>query len=216
METYYFPLSDLEEGKVYVYESMAEAKLADEVWYYKSLNKDGETYLIGQFYRPDWRVQQVVIEKKTDLGMITDSVKLFFADTTGRDIPVEVDVINRAAFPFYRNPDDTLLYKIRWTDPQSSLEYTLDRRRIYAGDTSITFNGRSVPAIRFNVQEDLETFYSHDGATYSGWQGEEIYALDIGLVYYKKEIGDPFTKEFRLVEIVPGETFFDSLESDLK
>lgn len=215
MEAYYFPLDVLEEGQVYTYESLSEPKMLDDIWYYKTLQRDGEIYLAGQSYDENWRVSQLVVEKRIDLGMITDSVTLFSPDSSGRDLAIQVKVTNRATYPFYRDRSDTLLYRIQWTEPGTGLEYTLDRQRVYEKDTVVSFDGKELAAVSFVLEEELETFYEHDGATRSGWGGQEIYAQGIGLFYYRKEIGEGFTREYRLKSIEDGEEYFAKLESEM-
>lgn len=208
MSEYYFPVDNLiDNGQVYIYSSTNDAPLADEVWYYTAVVGQGSKYLIGQNYGEQWQVKQLVVEKQTELGMITDSLRLFSLDSSGQSLASQVKISNRATFPFYRNEADTLLFKTTWTDALTGLQYTLDRKRIFRGDTTYNYNGESIPSVYFDLIEDLETFYDHDGATNSRWTGREVYAKGIGLVYFSKTISD-FNRSYQLSSIMAGDEFF--------
>lgn len=200
MASYYFPISELSDGLVYRYEAIGELPLPDENWYYKAFDRGDDRYLVGQAYSVDGRVSQFVMEKETALGMITDSILLFFPDSSAKDLPVPVQVNKKAVFPFYFNSDEFLEYEIVWTNPTDSLQYTLGRKRRYSGDTLISFEGKTRQGVIFSLNESLETFWVHDGATNSEWGGIEIYLEGIGLYYYRKNVSEQLVKEYRLAD----------------
>ena len=78
---------------------------------------------------------------------------------------------------------------------------SLIRNKQYAGKVNYRFKGTDKPAIQFSLKElvDDET-EGHLEAQYSGL---EIYAKDIGLVYYYKEISDELRLQYQLVDIYP-------------
>ena len=198
MSDYYFPISELQDGLVYQYESVNQPDLPKENWFYKTLVSDQDTFLAGQFYSPSGRVQQLVIERQTDLGILQDSLILFQRGADSLDIPIPATVAPSAVFPYYKNPNEELKYKIVWTDAADSLQYTLERRRRYTRDTVWLFDAKELPAVVFDLEEELETFREDMGATESAWSGMEVYAKGIGLVYYTKEISPEYTKAYRL------------------
>lgn len=53
-------------------------------------------------------------------------------------------------------------------------------------------------AVKFSVAEILDDYF--DGHLETKTKGEEIYAENLGLVYFKKQIGDGLTLEYELVE----------------
>ena len=207
MASYYFPISELSDGLVYRYEAIGELPLPDENWYYKTFVRGSDRYLVGQAYDIEGRVSQLVMEKETDLGMITDSILLFFPDSSDKDIPVSVKINKKAVFPFYYNSDELLEYEIVWIGPSDSLQYTLSRTRQYAGDTSVSFQGKMHRGVIYSLEETLETFWTHDGATNTEWGGIEVYLEDIGLYYYRKDVSKNLVKEYRLAERMTMDAF---------
>ena len=209
MASYYFPISELDDGLVYRYEAVGALPLPDENWYYKAFVRGSDRYLVGQAYSPEGRVSQLVMEKETTLGMIADSILLFFPDSSNKDIPVSVDINKKAVFPFYYNSDERLDYEIIWTSPSDSLQYTLGRQRQYSGDTAIVFEGKMRQGVIFSLEESLETFWVHDGTTNSRWGGIEIYLEGIGLYYYRKNVSKELVKEYRLAERMTMNAFLN-------
>jgi hypothetical protein len=211
MSDYYFPISELEDGLVYQYESVNQPDLPKENWFYKTLVSDRDTFLAGQFYSPSGRVQQLIVERQTDLGIVQDSLILFQEGPDSTDIPVPATVAPSAVFPYYKNTDEDLIYKIVWTDPADSLQYTLKRKKRYIRDTVWVMDAEELPAVVFSLQEELETFRADMGATESTWSGMEIYARGIGLVYYTKEISPEYTKAYRLKNRYAMDFFLEEL-----
>ena len=64
------------------------------------------------------------------------------------------------------------------------------------GNTTWNWQGKTVPAIRFSTNDSFET--EKDGWTTSVWTGEEIYAKNIGLEYYRRNIAEDLRLEFEL------------------
>jgi hypothetical protein len=198
MSSYYFPVDQLKNGQYYNYVSVNDTRLPDDQWLYHSYDRDSQTVLISKAFDYDGEVTQVIVESVSTLGILADTVTLFLKDSLGKDVVVSAKVSKRAVFPFYRNPEDTLIYSIMWVDPEDQLEYTFSRKRVFKGDTTYDINGEALDAIRFDLIESLETFWVHDGTTSSEWSGSEIYAKGVGLVYYIKRISPEFTREYRL------------------
>ena len=69
------------------------------------------------------------------------------------------------------------------------------------GHTTWMDHGKSIDAIRFKTEDKFET--EQEGWTTSAWTGEEIYALDIGLVHYRRDISDKLHLEFNLESRTP-------------
>lgn len=201
LSDYYFPIEEWTSEHLYTYESLSEPKMVDEVWQYGVHNTGDQLYFKGQALDHNQVVTQIVMEQRTDLGMVTDSMVMYWEDSNSVAQRIDVKVINRATFPFYENSKDTLLFKVKWTDPSNGLEYTLDRQRVLHGDTTLHIMGKDIRAKVFLLFEELETFFVDDGATQSSWSGLEIYGEQIGLVYYKKEISPTLIREYRLKSI---------------
>ena len=210
MSSYYFPITELEDGLVYTYRSVNMKELDDEVWFYKSIITPQDTFLAGQAYSADGRVEQLVVERKVDLGIIQDSLILYHTGPDSLDIPVKCTVGPGSVFPFYQNAEDTLQYKVTWTDPTDTLSYILEKRKAFSHDTTFLFEGKDLPAVSFWTYEAVETFRKDLGMTESAWVGEEIYAQGVGLVYYRKEISPDFLKAYQLSHRSDMSSFLNS------
>jgi hypothetical protein len=97
-------------------------------------------------------------------------------------------------------------YQIEYLEPgPDSVRVILTRFRKYVGNETYHLNGKDYPAMRYTVDETLET--ETEGFTTTTWTTTEIYAKGLGLVYYKKAIEDGFVLEYRLKEIVGYEQY---------
>jgi len=207
---YYFPFDNLKNGLIYQYSSVNHPELEDEFWYYSSTVDSGHKILKGVLYNSFGLPTQRVLEKEVRLGILQDSLILY----RQHDSLSKVIVISpgpASVFPYYRNPNDSLIYKVGWTDPSDSLEYTLIRTKVFEADTVWSFQDKNFAAVIFSLEESLETFRSDIGMTNSAWSGREIYARGLGLVYYQKDIGPEFTKSYRLEDRYDLEQFQKSI-----
>ena len=195
--SYYFPIESFPEGgMVYRYRNLRDPEAEPEVWRHiprgpglvESINYgSGEEIALRQF------------DKIVNNGVMTDSLLLYSQDTTGRQREIKVKVISPHRFPF--QPGDSTkvwLTHLDWYQPEDSLHIVLQRRRRFAGDTTWTSDGKTIPAVRFRTEDTFET--EEAGWTSSTWSGEEIYAKGIGLVYYKRKISEEMVLEFELVK----------------
>lgn len=192
---YYFPLDQFPIGGVtYRYRNMRDTLADPEIWHYQkvaprrmlSVNKDAEGHdLLYQY------------DRFTPTGVVTDSLILFFQDALEHKHRIPVKVIAPNRFPFDAvDSTKVWLTHLDWRQPKDSLHVVLERRRRYLGPVTWTYEGRSIPAVRFRTEDKLET--EEVGWTNSAWTGEEIYAKGIGLVYYRRNIAEGMVLEFAL------------------
>ena len=85
-----------------------------------------------------------------------------------------------------------------WDQKTDSLEVSLTRNRRYLGKTQYTIDGQTYDCARFLLREMLTT--DREGMTKSQWVGTELYAKNLGLVYYRKEISPNYILEYQLDE----------------
>lgn len=192
---YYVPINTLPgEGKVYTYRNLRDSTAAPEVWRHKRAEKDR---IESINYDPNGAETQRQYDRIVIDGVVTDSLVLLFQDSTGQRTQTRVRVISPYRFPF--QPGDASkvwLTQLEWNQPGDSLKVVLQRRRRFDGDTTWTYQGKSLPAVRFTTDDTLET--EEVGWTNSTWKGIEIYAKGIGLVYYKRSISRDMVLEFAL------------------
>ena len=78
------------------------------------------------------------------------------------------------------------------------------RNRRFRGDAEYIFKNkihripRKVKCVEFIVQELVDDF--NDGHWERQYIGKELYAENLGLIYYKKEIDENFVHEYELVD----------------
>lgn len=192
---YYFPVDDFpEEGMTYTYRNQTDRTAPPEIWRYFNRGKD----LIESI---NYGLEDEVVLRQFDRivsnGVVTDSMFLFWRDTAKVLHQIDVNIISPYRFPFEPGDSTKLwLSHIDWNQPGDSLHVVLKRGRRFAGNTQWTMNDKSIPAVRFTTEDTFET--EKDGWTSSTWTGEEIYAKNIGLVYYKRKFSDQLIIEFSL------------------
>ena len=197
---YYLPADELgEQGIDYIYRSKSDTNLPPEIWRHIQTS---EGHITSINYDHNQQVVQKQYERVVGNGVLIDSLHLYFYDDSGRTITLPVKILSPNRFPFDA-VDSTKIYltHLEWVQPGDLLHVILERRRQFMGDTTWNWNGKTLPAIRFKVQDKFET--EQVGWTTSGWKGEEIYAEGLGLVYYRRNISEHMILEFELDEQRP-------------
>jgi hypothetical protein len=195
LSSYYLPMEALEgEGLLYSYRSIVDTTLVPEVWQHI---KTSEGHITSINYDPSQQVVLKQYERVVGNGVLIDSLNLFFYDSMGRTLSLPVRVLSPHRFPFQpRDSTQVWLSHFEWWQPHDSLHVVLQRRRRFMGETTWNWEGKPVPAVRFRTEDSFET--EKDGWTTSSWTGEEVYAKNIGLIYYRRNISKELELEFEL------------------
>ncbi|MFK7933470.1 MAG: hypothetical protein AB8G22_08160 [Saprospiraceae bacterium] len=203
---FYFPVETLDDGLVYEYESVSNDTFPPVYWYYRNIKQKDDLYLIGTAYGVDLLPSQLVTEAVVSNGMLLEDMYLFVNDTLGGQKQVPVEIQSGSAFPFLvKDSTGVFLYKVKWSMPDSpEISTTLIKNRRFLGDTTYTYAGKEYPAVIFTVKELIEQ--RAEGSLELEYDGVEIYAKNIGLVYYKKEIQAGFIQEYALAKTYPMTT----------
>ncbi|MEM1323079.1 MAG: hypothetical protein AAGG75_22635 [Bacteroidota bacterium] len=199
IKAYYFPVEELKEGLVYEYNSVGKDSLAPEYWYYKTFEQDSGLYFTGQYYNYDFEIGQFVSEEVVGNGTLLHQLFMYEpADSNGQQLRFSVEIEVPNVFPFeVRDSGGVFLYKIKWTSPSQPERRTrLIRNRRYLGKRPYEFNGEQHEAIAFSTRDLIET--NEEGYQELQYDGEEIYAKGIGLVYYRKAIDSNLVLEYQL------------------
>ena len=197
---FYFPLRELKEGLVYEYRSVNNDSLAPYYWFYRTMPADSGMYLTGMNYGYDFVPTQFVQEEWVSNGMLLDTLFLYYSDTTGRQLPLEVEIEAGNLFSFKAGPESgVLLYRVRWRDPyQPDVWTTVIKNRQFVRDTTWIWEGKPREAVVFHLKE---LFSIEDGGSLEQtYDGMEIYAKGLGLVYTKKTINENFILEYELAD----------------
>jgi hypothetical protein len=111
----------------------------------------------------------------------------------------EVKIVAGNSFPFVvKDRFGIFLYHIKWkSNDNDSTTYSVIKNRIFMGDTTFYLNKQEIPAIIFRVKEKIEV--ENEGVTGQLFEGMEIYAKGIGLVYYEKKVSKEAIMAYRFV-----------------
>ena len=96
------------------------------------------------------------------------------------------------------------------------VETTLIKNRRFMGDTTFVYQGQTHESILFEVRELFERDDQEEGYFEQEFSGIEIYAKDIGLVYYRKEITSELIIEYQLVDQYPMTELEEKFENLLE
>lgn len=212
IEAYYYPVKELVNPLVYEYQSVNNDSLGNQYWYFNTIMTDTAAYFTANLYNDFFEVEQLSIEEYVSNGMLQKEYLLYGSNLEGQQIPFPAEIEYANAFPF--EVSDSLgvfLQKMKWTFSEEPLHTTtLIRNRRYIGDDRYTDKGQEKEAVVFSVQEVIDDF--NNGSLETKTNGTEIYAKDLGLVYFKKRISENFVLEYELSDIYS----MDQLEQKFK
>ena len=219
LRAYYYPLEDLGgPGKVYCYQGAISEQDPPFYWHLRKLEEDGKTYLEGMYYDYRFMPFQYFKEEVFPNGTRLRAFHLYEYDSLGQQYEIPVKIEGGNVFPFQLKDTFAVLYtKLSWQnrldentgalipDGQDPVSTTLIRNRQYAGDTTYVFGGNSYEAVRFYVRElvDVES----EGHIEQEYDGMEVYARDLGLVFFQKNVTPEFKIAYRLEKVITYEDF---------
>ena len=186
-------------GEVYVYKAASELALPEEIWHYRFDPGYRGNYLNAVMYTPAGDPVQKSIERLNRDNAELLSLELFYFEEDSLQT-IEAKVNRPVTFSFAAIDDaPEVNYELEYYDSSSdtdSVRVILNKTRRVIGREMFYFAGQEVPAVRIETREILET--ETEGFTETEWTGTEIFAQDIGLVYYRKKINEQFILEYTL------------------
>ena len=189
---YYFPVRDLinTEGKVYAYQNTGTLPGPDTIyWYYLGVDLDTALYLSLTRYAPDFSPQQLSREEVTNDGMRMRELTVFELDSAGISLPNRTDILFDRSFPFYlEDPPAAAGYRLKFASSNTRTTY-VSLNRYYRADTTVTILGQQREAIVFDLLGEVSQRDRDEGDISPTFSGYEIYARDLGLVEYYRELG---------------------------
>lgn len=188
---YYFPLKDLKDGLVYEYRELEMDSLSPDFWYYRTLPTDSAFYFTKAYYQNDFVPRQLYRELMVDNGIVIKDLYLFEADSSGQQVQTKAEVISSNVFPFEVSGSDELyIYQVRFqlpSQPHGNTTVLINRR--FLGDTTYVFHDKTYDAVQFEVLGSVDQRDSILGDIEPHFSGKEIYAENLGLVYYERAYG---------------------------
>lgn len=203
---YYFPVLDLQAGKVYVYDLPAGDSSAPDYWYYRGFVRDSGIFLSGTYYDPQFEIRQIIREKLVSGGSLMRDYFIYEADTSRNTLTrIQADITAPTVFPFQvQDSLGVFLFSLSYAPPstRNAQIYVIRNRRYGGKGPDFELNGKRYPTIRFFLREAVG--YEKEGAAEIEGAGEEWYAKNIGLVYRRVFYGgeNGFEKAFQLKEII--------------
>ncbi|MEZ4962489.1 MAG: hypothetical protein R2830_21855 [Saprospiraceae bacterium] len=214
IEAFYFPLDKLEDGKVYEYQSVGNPNDPPMYWYYKSMKEGGHQYLLGTSYDTEFSPDQFVREERAANGMLLADFYMYEKDSTGKKMQLRANIEAANVFPFaVKEPAGVLLSSVHWQSLGDSARLSLVRNRQFDKDTTVSFKGKNLSAVKFLTRElvDQET----EGHLELEYGGMEVYAKGIGLVYFKKNISEKWQMAYRLADVYDMKDFEEKFKTVL-
>lgn len=202
IEAYYFPVDELSEGLVYEYRGKDPAD-PPFYWYFRSFLQDTADFLTSTYYDYNFNPFQLIREERMHDGMIIRESFLYETDSLGYSKQVSVQVPQASQYPFLLYSEHpVVVQESRWSMPaDSGAVTTLLRNRQFMGDTTVYVDGQPYEAVKFYVRELIDI--DKEGHMEYEYDGEEIYAKGIGLVFTERRIAEGFTTSFFLAKRYP-------------
>ncbi len=197
---FYYPVYDLQEGKVYEYRPVKNDTLPVDYWYYSSHEVDEKLHFTGNYYNDRFQVQQFFREtQEADAMMLSDFI-LYDTDDAGKQEQINVEILSKNTFPTnFVDSTKTFQMGVKWSIPDEvGTTISLTRDRNYIGMSKYTYQGKRIECAIFKTLENIEHFVADDGYLEPSFPGIEIYGKDIGLVYYKKQLSADVIIEYEL------------------
>ena len=206
---YYFPVRELinTDGKVYAFASTGTLPSPDTVyWYYLGVDLDTSLYLSVTRYGPGLNPVQLSREQLMNDGVRLRELTLFEADSAGRAIPTQAEILYNQTFPFYLDETTAAGYRLRLANSIGRTTY-VTLNRYFRNDTTLSVMGEERDAILVELQGEVSQRDAVEGDISPTFSGYEIYARGLGLVEYYRDLGAAGTTGGRLIRRLPMAEF---------
>lgn len=199
LDTYYFPLDELDSAQVYTYSSLLDERHPSERWIYKSLDSGQRlrSYNLDSNNRVSLSQQEIVVSN----GTLLDDLDIITYDSLGVKSVSNANIEGANMFSFeWMDTSNIVFYKISYQEVNDSLSNTgVIINRSFGGYTTFKFNEEDYPAIRILSQKIIST--NKNGSIELAVQSEEIYAEGLGRVAFKSKINGETAIEYTLYSI---------------
>ena len=193
IKKYYFPISELTDGKVYKYECKNEP---NRTQYWKLTYNLKDKVLTTEAYESDFRQYELFKEKITDKGTEVIEFISYRKNEKGFSIPMsnipkDIDVFRWKKSKPYRYSAETL-----YAQNQKTI---FSKEREYVGESKIIILGKEYEAIKLKGNYKTIVVNSTDKFEYTQFS---YYIKGIGLAKMEKEYSDGKKETLELTEIM--------------
>lgn len=205
LEDYYFPVEELQQGRVYVYEMSSQ--MAPEYWYIKSFIEDDSVILTITVYDAMQRQVQLSRERMFGSGWVQRDLFLYAYDSIGTK-RIEADIINDDLYPFnVKDSLDVALYAAAWESEQQGelVRNRIFRNRRWMRKDTMEIMGQSIPVMIFKVDDHIED--ERKGTLQIETESWEFYGKDWGLVKKDQYIDGELFRSFYLSDTMQMQEF---------
>ncbi len=215
---YYYPVHELQTGKIYEYRPVSNDTLPVDYWYYSSHKVEGELHFTGNYYNDRFQVQQFFREVEKENSMVLTDFILYETDDMGKQSQIAVDILAQNTFPIpFADSLQTSQMGIKWNIPgEEGTSIALNRERNYLAKGEYAYKGERLECVIFKTLENIEHFVADDGYLEPSFPGVEIYAKGLGLVYYKKQLSENVNIEYELYATYSMEEFEKKYKRTIK
>jgi hypothetical protein len=185
---FYFPVENLNGGRVYEYETTQNGNKTPEYWYYRTFPRDSGFFMAATNYDHQFQIVQIRREKIVETGVQARDYFLYEPDTaSGKLKQIQARIESADLFPF-RVTDSlgVFLFRLKYhpVGDSASTNYVIRNRRYLGDGPAFHFQDKDYPCIRFGIREVVGN--EKEGAWEAEGLGEEWYAKGLGLVYFRK------------------------------
>jgi len=193
VKEYYFPMSELTNGKVYKYECKSEPTKTE---YWKLTSDLKNKTLTTEAYQSDLRQYELFKEKVTDKGTEVVEFISYFKNNKGIIFPVE------------NTPKDVDVFRWKTKEPykyssenqyDSNTKMIFSKEREYIGKVKINILGKEYEAAKFKGSYKTVIENSTEKFEYTQYS---YYAKGLGLAKMEKEYSDGKKETLELTEIM--------------
>ncbi len=211
LKDYYYPVDDLAEGMVYIYENKKMNNQPD-YWLYKTVyDEAGNQFLVATQYNLFFDQRQMLREWVVADGTILKDYRFFQKDTaSGKVLGSQATIQENVIFPFKAVDDQDLAYRFQLKFsilPDTAVEYKITRDRKFDKYLKYEYNGEELDAVQFKSIEYTSVENDVEGGS---WDMQanlvEIYAKGLGLVY-KSSDSKALPYEIQLKERISVQDF---------
>ncbi|MCI2230421.1 hypothetical protein MC378_14675 [Polaribacter sp. MSW13] len=193
VKEYYFPMSELTNGKVYKYECKSEPT---KTQYWKLTADLKNQILTTEAYESDFRQYELFKEKITDKGTEVIEFISYFKNEKGiifpvKNTPKDVDVFRWKKKESYKYSSENQY--------DSNTKMIFSKEREYIGKVKINILGKEYEAAKFKGSYKTVIENSTEKFEYTQYS---YYAKGIGLAKMEKEYSDGKKETLELTEIM--------------